>query len=378
VHTSVGISPRRCIAAAFAAVVTACLVCPSAAWAAPPTRSIEAKRQEAAAASRHLEDLGAELEMRAEEYDEIESALQETRARISATRADLERATTALAVAEKSLGERAASIYRTGEVSFLDVLVGVRDFGDLLTWLDYTRQVARSDATTVLAVKDAAAEVESAESALEARETEQAALRGQARIKRAQVERAVKRQRSYVTGLNTEVAKLVAEERAREARIAAERARRAAAAAAAQRETAAASSRRFDPEGLGGGHPEVVGIGLKYVGVPYVWGGSSPTGFDCSGLTQYVFAEAGIEIPRTSRTQFAVGDYIPSNRLDLLRAGDLVFFGFDGDANRIHHVGLYVGDGNFLHAPQTGENVQVSSLAERIASRGDYVGACRF
>jgi cell wall-associated NlpC family hydrolase len=375
VHTSVGISLRRCIAAAFAAVVTAFLVCPSAAWAAPTTRSIEAKRQEAAAASRHLEDLGAELEMRAEEYDEIESALQETRARVSATRADLERATAALAVAEESLGERAASIYRTGKVNFLDVLVGVRDFGDLLTWLDYTRQVARSDATTVLAVKDAAAEVESAESALEARETEQAALRGQARIKRAQVERAVKRQRSYVTGLNAEVAKLVAEERAR---IAAERARRAAAAAAAQRETAAASSRRFDPEGLGGGHPEVVGIGLKYVGVPYVWGGSSPTGFDCSGLTQYVFAEAGIVIPRTSRTQFAVGDYIPSNRLDLLRAGDLVFFGFDGDANRIHHVGLYVGDGNFLHAPQTGENVQVSSLAERIASRGDYVGACRF
>jgi cell wall-associated NlpC family hydrolase len=254
----------------------------------------------------------------------------------------------------------------------------VRDFGDLLTWFDFTRQVARSDATAVLAVKEAAAKVESAESALESRETEQAALRGQVRIKRAQVERAVKRQRSYVAGLNAEIAKLVAQERARLARIAAERARRAAAAAAAQRETAAASSRRFNPEGLGIGHPEVVGIALKYVGVPYVWGGSSPAGFDCSGLTQYVFAEAGIQLPRTSRTQFAVGAYVPSNRLDLLRAGDLVFFGFDADANRIHHVGIYVGDGNFLHAPQTGENIQVSSLAERIASRGDYVGACRF
>ena len=378
-HASVGTSSNRRFATALAVVMCIGAIVPVLVHAAPSSPAIEAKRRQAADASRRLEDLGAELEMRAEEYNEIEAALAQTRSRISATRAELEQATRALDAAQGDLSQRAASIYRTGNVSFLDVLMGVRDFGDFLTWLDYTRQVARSDASVVLGIKDAAARVEKAKSALEARETEQAALRTEARSKRAEVMRAVKKQKAYVAGLNSEVTKLIAEERARLARLAAERARRAAAAAAARRRTAAtASTRRFDAGGLGGGHSEVVGVALKYIGVPYVWGGSTPAGFDCSGLTQYVYAEAGIEIPRTSRSQFAVGTYIPPDRLDLLRAGNLVFFGFDGDANRIHHVGIYVGDGNFLHAPQTGENVQVSSLSERIASRADYVGACRF
>lgn len=108
-------------------------------------------------------------------------------------------------------------------------------------------------------------------------------------------------------------------------------------------------------------------------------GGSSPeAGFDCSGLTQYVYAQLGMLIPRNSRSQFAYGSYIPPDRRDLLRAGDLVFFGFGGDPGQVHHVGIFVGGDSFVHAPQTGENVQVSSLSERIATRADYVGACRY
>lgn len=378
-RASVGISRVRLIAALLALTVLVGVSQPMLATGEPTTPAIEAKRKEAQAATRQLEDLGAELEMRTEEYEEIEAALAETRARISATRADLEAALVELEAAQSGLGERAASIYRTGDVSFLEVLVGVRDFGDLLTWLDFTRQVARSDASAVAAVKDAAARVERAESVLEVRETEQAGLWEQARTKRAEVDRAVQKQKSFVAGLNAEVSRLVKEERERQARLAAERAKRAAAAAAARRAAAAgsSSSRKFDPGVLGGGHAEVVQIGLTYVGVPYVWGGSTPSGFDCSGLTQYVYAEAGVSIPRTSRGQFTIGAYVPPDRLDLLRPGDLVFFGYDGDAAKIHHVGIYIGDGLFLHAPQTGEAVQVSSLIERINSRGDYVGGCR-
>jgi len=115
----------------------------------------------------------------------------------------------------------------------------------------------------------------------------------------------------------------------------------------------------------------------EHLGVPYVWGGVTPQGFDCSGLTRYAYAQIGIDLPRTSRSQFRVGAYIPPDRLDLLASGDLVFFGYDGDPSKIHHVGMYLGGGSYIHAPQSGDVVRIASLTGRIASRGDYVGASR-
>lgn len=348
--------------------------------ATPTTPEIEAKRRQVVEAQSMLEELAAGLEMRSEEYQQLSEALAGTRRQLDRTRGDLEQARSDLASAEVNLGDRAAQIYRGGGTDIIEVLLGVRDFGDFITRLDYLRQVARGDASVVASVKDASARVELAESGLEAREAEQVVLRERARAKKLQVADALDRQQDFVAGLNTEIARLVREEQQRQARIAAERARLAASRAAqAARIAAASMGRRFEPGTLGGGHPEVVKIALKYLGVPYVWGGSSPAGgFDCSGLTQYVYQEAGISIPRSSRSQFAAGAYIPPDRLDLLRAGDLVFFGYGGDPTQVHHVGIYVGDGNFVHAPLTGQDVMVSSLGERIDSRHDYVGACRF
>jgi cell wall-associated NlpC family hydrolase len=116
---------------------------------------------------------------------------------------------------------------------------------------------------------------------------------------------------------------------------------------------------------------------MEYLGVPYVWGGSTPEGFDCSGLTWHVYRRIGVSVPRNSRSQFTVGAYIPPDRMDLLLPGDLVFFGYESNPERIHHVGIFVGGGDYLHAPSTGRPVQVESLTSRIARRGDYVGATR-
>ncbi|WP_353990681.1 NlpC/P60 family protein [Lacticaseibacillus paracasei] len=95
----------------------------------------------------------------------------------------------------------------------------------------------------------------------------------------------------------------------------------------------------------------------KYIGVPYVYGGTSPSGFDCSGLIYYAAKEAGINLPRTSQAQSTLGSYVSVSDL---KAGDLVFWGGVGSA---YHVGIYIGGGQYLHAPAPGQNVTIQSMA---------------
>jgi cell wall-associated NlpC family hydrolase len=365
--------------------------------ATPSTPQIEAKRHQVDAARSQLQDLADEAELRREELLAATDQLDGVRDEISATREELTAARIQQREAEDVLAERAANIYRSGGVELVEVLLGTTSFEDFLTRMEWLKRVNRNDAALVLDVKDAVAAVQSTERTLERREIELVTLKRQAEIKSREVDEAVARQEAYVAGLDREVAQLVAveEERLRReaeerARAAADAARRAAAEAAARAARAPASSvppapvtvarpntRTFDASGLGPGRPEAVVVGMKYLGVPYVWGGSTPQGFDCSGLTWYVYREIGISIPRNSRSQFRVGAYIPPDRTDLLVPGDLVFFGSDGDPDRIHHVGIFVGGGDYLHAPSTGRPVQVESLTSRIDRRGDYVGATR-
>jgi len=113
---------------------------------------------------------------------------------------------------------------------------------------------------------------------------------------------------------------------------------------------------RAEPEG--GVQRLLKGAG-SLLGTPYRWGGTSPDGgFDCSGLVNYVFRTAlGIELPRVSRDMARDGERVDR---DALSAGDLVFFSRRG--SRIDHVGIYLGDGRFVHAPRTGKDVMVSEL----------------
>lgn len=116
---------------------------------------------------------------------------------------------------------------------------------------------------------------------------------------------------------------------------------------------------------------DIVSIAQQYIGVPYVWGGTSPSGFDCSGFTQYVFKQCGYSISRIADAQYSDGSYVS---YDNLTAGDLVFFINTYSTNGISHVGIYIGDGQFIHAANGG--VKISNLSESYYS-SRYYSACR-
>lgn len=127
---------------------------------------------------------------------------------------------------------------------------------------------------------------------------------------------------------------------------------------------------RLAPQGQSGLREELVNTAQSFLGVPYRWGGEDcKNGFDCSGLTMVSYRLNGLNLPRNSRMQYNAGRSVAQSAL---QKGDLVFFATKG-GNRVTHVGMYVGDGRFIHAPRTGKTIRFSSLSSKFWHQS-YVG----
>ncbi|HEX4519288.1 MAG TPA: NlpC/P60 family protein [Gaiellaceae bacterium] len=275
----------------------------------------------------------------------------------------------------KMIAKRLLNLYTTSSPTTLELILGSQNLSSVLTRIDDANRLSSIDGQVVGQVQTFKQSVVAHARALKHDEAYASNLVAERRSERAAVASEIDQRQHLLSSIKGEIATLEAEQvqrqleaaRAAKARIAA-----AQAAQAAQAQTAVVGATASTPEGAtvvpaSGYSSQVVSIAMSYIGVPYVWGGSTPGGFDCSGLVMYAFAQLGISLPHSSYAMWNYGAAVP---YDQLQPGDMVFF--DGEG----HVGLYIGGGEFVDAPYTGAYVRVDSLTTGWAL-ANYDGARR-
>jgi len=282
-------------------------------------------------------------------------------------------------IAQRRLGNRLRAMYtQPEEDSTLAILLGAHSLSEFVDSVETVNSVASQDTQVIDEIKKFKRDVTLRAAFLKKAQARQEQIVAERAAAKREIESGLAERQRLVQSIKGEIARLQAEEEARQARLAAEAQRRLQAELVAQKQAAAEAQQTsvvgasaVTPEGVSVAPPArfggAVGVAMQYLGTPYVWGGASPGGFDCSGFVMYVYSQVGVYLPHHAADQYNYGT--PVSR-DELEPGDLVFF--DG----LGHVGIYIGGGQFVHSPHTGDVVKISSLDDSWYA-ATYVGARR-
>lgn len=333
-----------------------------------------------------------------EKSKQLSSDIKAQQGQMEKTKAEIEKARKDLETNKNYYSARLRTMQAQGQqsiITYAEFILSSKDFSELLTRSTAVMQILESNTDVMKALAEKEETLKGAELKLENElaqfkksQAELASEQKQIEADKQEIKTVLEQSKNTLKKQQTELAKQQtqknAQDKAREeaeerARLAAEeRARQEAQEAqeapkAQERVQQPAPTRESKPEQKPSSNNEsksksdspkvetvnsgdanaLIAKAKQYLGVRYVWGGTSPNGFDCSGFTQYVFRSVGIYLPRVSRDQQDVGTRVSKYNV---QKGDLVFRG-----DPAHHVGIYIGGGQYIHAPQTGDVVKIST-----------------
>ena len=318
---------------------------------------------------------------------DAEAKIKDSQAKIADFAAQLAKANQEVSKRKSNLKDQLISLQKragdsvTGNVYF-DFILNSDSLTDLVGRSLTVSKLSQASAEALQAVKDSEAKVKNLKAAQEANQKNLVAAKSQLESDKAKIDglkadadKAAADAQQTIDANKEKLAAMAADEAAK-AEAAQKAVTAVASSTASASSTSASSSTTASSNSLGSSKAassqapasagsstvsvsggSIAGTAAKYLGVPYVYGGTSPAGFDCSGLIYYAAKEAGISLPRTSQAQSTLGSYVSVSDL---QAGDLVFWGGVGSA---YHVGVYIGNGQYIHAPEPGQNVTVQSVA---------------
>ncbi|QWT18162.1 C40 family peptidase [Collinsella sp. zg1085] len=392
---------RRVVPVAVLAGLMA-FVSPIAPVAYAETASSSQLSSQLAEAQKKLDTLSRNLEIAAAQAEETEYQLSETTDQIEALKAEIAAKEAKAEQAQGSVADIMRGQYKDGATTLIDILFSSRDFSELTSRLFYANRTAEANNNKINEVNELVSALNTQRDELSKKEQELKDLHEE-QLKTAKALEASQREaESYVNGLSSELQAALAAER--EAKAAEQRARAEAAAQAAAQQANTASQTAAPAQGTalapgnnaspaaqsntsasnaatgsnsstsssggsssatsldGGTASTIISAAKAQLGLPYSYGASNPgVSFDCSGLTKYAYAQAGISIPHSSRAQYqrvvAAGNLKTST--SSLSAGDLVFYQQGGT---IYHVAIYIGGGQVVHANGYGQGVVITGV----------------
>ena len=366
---------KRGVAAGAVFLAVAFTAAP-AAYADPV--SLVYKKHQADQVLAEVRALDSNLSHAIDAYNVANSRLAQIQSDLRVNQSQLVQARRNLDKAQRLLEGRLVALYKNGpQGSTLDVVLGASSLTDAIDGVETANRVSHQDTTVLERVATYRREVQQRSFRLKRAKTQQKHLVALRASQKESIEARLAERRQMLASIKDQIDRMQAAEAAEQARL-----KREAEARLAQQQqsapqivpnpvlTATDETTASDAEIITAAPPAryggVVGVAMRYLGTTYVYGGSSPSGFDCSGFTMYVFSQIGVSLPHYTVAQYAMGTPVSQSQL---APGDLVFF--DG----LGHVGIYIGGGQFIHSPHTGDVVKISSISGWYSAT--YVGARR-
>ena len=320
-----------------------------------------------------MENITIDIEKLNAEINEAEGKIEESNKKVQATESDIKDE-------NELFNKRMKSMYMNGMDSYIEVLLDSEGISDFMTRLSNVNRIISYDKEVVSSLVEKKEILVSEKKAIEDEKAKLDTLQEENNTKLAQLEE--KRVEHKEALAKAEANKDLFEAAMKESEDQLKETERQIAEYIANSQTSSRPSRGDSSSNTSGNSntsgssnvtappnasgSSIVNYAMQFRGRPYKWGANGPDSFDCSGLTSYVYAACGKSIPRVAEAQMNAGTPVSQPE-----PGDLVFFGTPGN---IYHVGIYVGNNSYLHAPQDNEVVKISPLN----TRGDYAGARRY